>query len=415
MAAGAAGSQADADMLEEPADEGEDPPAPPANEPPQLPLPSEGIPVTGAFQLTPVAPGEADGTYASGTVSSTNFTEEDLAAQESADEAPTAAPAAPTRLAHAQAVGRLLFMSWNAGGGARKLPTVLDELGHHVFAIHEAHADQMCQMSKHNWALAEGQCIAARKPNSVQTVAHASIPGKIYWHVAEILFDKPRLGLNSLVIMSVHLNAKKPVAGPRALEQAIDAAIKACQDAGRPALDIVCGDINMARLPLSSHDNFGRSSGSLKHYASHDNFGRSSGSLLLRVGPCCSTLRRAALAQRCSSVLHSSALHSAAPRLGQIGPRALARRHLRRPRDPRHHARLRLGGRMLLCCCPRAVAPAAPREGLELGPAVGGQERASEGRDLPALPRAVWGEANQSGPQSVFPSNEHLLFGRSSG
>ena len=32
-----------------------------------------------------------------------------------------------------------------------------------------------------------------------------------------------------------------------------------------------------------------------------------------------------------------------------------------------------------------------------------------------ALPRAVWGEANQSGPQSVFPSNEHLLLGRSSG
>ena len=32
-----------------------------------------------------------------------------------------------------------------------------------------------------------------------------------------------------------------------------------------------------------------------------------------------------------------------------------------------------------------------------------------------ALPRAVWGEANQAGPQSVFPSNEHLLFGRSSG
>ena len=159
--------------------------------------------------------------------------------------------------------------------------------------------------------------------------------------------------------MSVHLNsvhAKKPRAGPLALEEAIDAAIKACQDAGRPSLDIVCSDINMARPPLSLHDNFGRSSGSLKKYAPRfgisfwlcmvavcrPNCGtalclplfmvctllhaapRCSLSLLLRVGPCCSTLRRAALAQRCSAVPHSSALRSAAPRLGQIGPRALA-------------------------------------------------------------------------------------------
>ena len=36
------------------------------------------MPVAGAFQLTPVAQGGADREYASGTVSSTNFTEEDL-------------------------------------------------------------------------------------------------------------------------------------------------------------------------------------------------------------------------------------------------------------------------------------------------------------------------------------------------
>ena len=54
--------------------EGVDPPTPPANEPPQLPLASEGIPVVGASQLTPIAQEEADRTYASGTVSSTNST-----------------------------------------------------------------------------------------------------------------------------------------------------------------------------------------------------------------------------------------------------------------------------------------------------------------------------------------------------
>jgi hypothetical protein len=102
----------------------------------------EDIPAIGAFQLTPSTEGEADRKYASGTVSSTSFTAGDLAAQESADKEPTAAPAARTRMTRAQAVGHLLFMSWNAGGGARKLPKLLDELGYHVFAIQEAHQDQ---------------------------------------------------------------------------------------------------------------------------------------------------------------------------------------------------------------------------------------------------------------------------------
>ena len=191
--------------------------------------------------------------------------------KESADEAPTAAPAAPKRMSHREAVGRLLFMSWNAGGGARKLPTVLDELGYHVFAIQEARVDQMRQMDKHSWVLQQDQCIATRKPNRVDTVGHGSIPGKIFWHVAEVAFEKPRLGLSTLVVMSLHLkrvHAKKPAAGPHTLKQAVDAALTARREAGRPDLDIVCGDINMARPPLSSHDYFGRSSGSLKKWRS---------------------------------------------------------------------------------------------------------------------------------------------------
>ena len=64
-----------------------------------------------------------------------------------------------------------------------------------------------------------------------------------------IFVDQPRLGLKSLVIMSLHLSsiyAQRAKAGPLALQEAIDADIKACADACRPSLDIVCGDINMA-------------------------------------------------------------------------------------------------------------------------------------------------------------------------
>jgi hypothetical protein len=202
-------------------------------------------------------------------------------------------------------------------------------VGYHVFAIQEAHADQMHQMHKHNWVLQQDQRIATRKPNRVQSVAHASIPGEMYWQVAEILFDKPRLGLNSLVTMSVHLN------NPRVLEEAIDAAIKALQDAGRPAPDIVCGDINMARPPLSSHDNFGRSSGSLKNYTPR--FDISFWLCMVAVCRQVVELRYACLygphaAPRCSSLLpvlaapcwtvllHASFL-SAAPSRSQVGPK----------------------------------------------------------------------------------------------
>jgi hypothetical protein len=36
-------------------------------------------------------------------------------------------------------------MNWNAGGGAKTLPALLDQLGHHVFAIQEAHQHPMPQ------------------------------------------------------------------------------------------------------------------------------------------------------------------------------------------------------------------------------------------------------------------------------
>ena len=114
--------------------------------------------------------------------------------------------------------------------------------------------DQMLQLeTTHNWVLEENQRIAVRLPHDIECVAHRSTQ-KISWLAADILFEQPRLGLRSLVVMSVHLNskyAKRLVAGPGALEEALDVAMQECLHAGRLGLDIVCGDINMARSPLS--------------------------------------------------------------------------------------------------------------------------------------------------------------------
>ncbi len=74
---------------------------------------------------------------------------------------------------------------------------------------------------------------------------------------------------------------QKPVSGPHALAEALDAAKQKCLHAGRPGLDVVCGDINMARPPLSS----------LKKNMSLSRCGRSNGflsrrsSALIRVAP----------------------------------------------------------------------------------------------------------------------------------
>ena len=103
-----------------------------------------------------------------------------------------------------------------------------------------------------SWALAEDQWIAARQPMEVRTIRSGSEDKQVAWRVAEVFLDRPRLGLKSLVVMSLHLNsaqAKKPVAGPATLAAVLDEAITGCRVAGRPTMDIVCGDINMARPP----------------------------------------------------------------------------------------------------------------------------------------------------------------------
>ena len=132
----------------------------PANEPMPFTLSLgdvwESITASRTRQTTPMVQGEYDYKYGSPAVSSADFTMGDIASCESADEQTTAAPAA-LKLTHAQAVGRLLFMTWNAGGGARKLPALLDQLGHHVFAIQEAHQHQMLELDNHNRTLHRGQ------------------------------------------------------------------------------------------------------------------------------------------------------------------------------------------------------------------------------------------------------------------
>ena len=76
----------------------------------------------------------------------------------------------------------------------------------------------------------------------------------VSWLVAEIYLEQPHLGLTSLVVMSINLSCKhaKRVSGLSTLADALDAAMLDCLHAGRPSLDIVCGNMNMARLPLSS-------------------------------------------------------------------------------------------------------------------------------------------------------------------
>ena len=44
-------------------------------------------------------------------------------------------------------------------------------------------------------------------PHEVERIAHRSTK-KISWLVAEISFQQPRLGLRSLVLLSIHLSCK---------------------------------------------------------------------------------------------------------------------------------------------------------------------------------------------------------------
>ena len=65
--------------------------------------------------------------------------EEDTAAPAAAHEGE--GPGKRPRLSYNDACGRMLFMSWNAGGGARRIKEVIEGTGYHVVAIQEARMD----------------------------------------------------------------------------------------------------------------------------------------------------------------------------------------------------------------------------------------------------------------------------------
>jgi len=126
----------------------------PPNDPPPLVLAladaSEPIPAS-LTQLAELPTPEelAMDPYASTYSVSAHWTQ-----KEWSERAATAAPAARGRMPYREAVGRFLFLSWNAGGGARLLPEVLKEKGYHFFAIQEARAEQMLQLEDtHNFVL----------------------------------------------------------------------------------------------------------------------------------------------------------------------------------------------------------------------------------------------------------------------
>ena len=87
------------------------------------------------------------------------------AAPEAEEPAVSAAPAAPAsaapaglrrdrrdgRIAYAQAAAHVSFMSWNAGGGAKNLAGVIDEVGNHIVAVQEAHIGQLQVLDRCNF------------------------------------------------------------------------------------------------------------------------------------------------------------------------------------------------------------------------------------------------------------------------
>ena len=148
--------------------------------------------------------------------------------------APAASSAAPAasrepsgRLALGEAVGRLLVLSWNPGGGCRNLVHVLEEVGYHVVIIQEAWLAQLRQLDeeKWSWSLECQQFVASRRPSRVACLGGQEDPGKIRWAAFTVHFDEPRAGRAKLGILSMHVNndrVKEWVAAPADIARVID-------------------------------------------------------------------------------------------------------------------------------------------------------------------------------------------------
>ena len=160
------------------------------------------------------------------------------------------APAAPAaRMPYAEAVSRLIFMSWNPGAGARKLAQVIDTGGYHVVAVQEAREDMLSNLNPDRWSysIKFQQFIGARKPAFVESHSGEETAGKIRWHFVTVHFPRKRVERSTLGILSLHLNnvhAKKTKAGPEEVGATIDKAVRFGDSC---SVDLICGDLNMAR------------------------------------------------------------------------------------------------------------------------------------------------------------------------
>ena len=147
-------------------------------------------------------------------------------------------------------------MSWNPGRGARKLAKVIDTAGYHVVAVQEAHEKLLGELDRERWSYSINfqQFIGARIPNKVESHCGEETMGKIRWHFATVHFPRKRVNRDALGILSLHLNnfhAKKPQAGVLEVGETID---KACDFSPSHTVDIICGDLNMARWHKNDAD-----------------------------------------------------------------------------------------------------------------------------------------------------------------
>ena len=147
-------------------------------------------------------------------------------------------------------------MSWNPGGGARRLAEVIDSTGYHVVAVQEAREEFLFELDHDRWSyvIKYQQFLGARCPNVVESHCGEDLKNRIRWHFATVHFNPERLNRKSLGILSLRLNnthAKKAHAGYEEVGRTID---KACAHNYSNTVDIICGDLNMARWSKSLPD-----------------------------------------------------------------------------------------------------------------------------------------------------------------
>ncbi len=144
-----------------------------------------------------------------------------------------------------------MLLSWNPGGGCKRLIPLCVESGYHVVVVQEAKEELLVGWPRDRWAFTHvpNFFCAARLPATVTTMSFNPEGLHCKYHVTEVTWDPPRGNVRTLTICSVHLHnvqAKKKVGGPAAFSEVLQ---KIKDDHG--PIDLLTGDLNMLRLPLS--------------------------------------------------------------------------------------------------------------------------------------------------------------------